>query len=131
MTHADLSTTTSADRTCGDQGALPRHATPPPRLRALVTAWYDCFGTAPVRTKDLVERAMSPRCEAVALRDALQRITSRGASISRSKTGPFIRRYEDRVVDGLRITRLGTLGGAQSWRLESTPEMVKQPTRRA
>jgi hypothetical protein len=85
-------------------------------LRALLTAWHECFGEA----KQTVAGAVQLKAEGEnyqALREAIEAIALEGRNINTRKLGNFIARYEGRIEDGLSFRQAGVLHKVALWRV--------------
>lgn len=83
------------------------------RLRALLYAWRDTLGEEPYTVAGVVKRAKE---EASTLCDAIEEAI--GSAVAKQAFGIYLRRYANRVVDGLRIVRYDASRGVARWRVE-------------
>lgn len=88
-------------------------------LDRLLRAWQIIFGSIPTMVRDAVMQATICQAENQELSDALRDIAGERGEINRRKLGRWIRRHEDRVVDGRFFARAGGNRSAEAWQVKT------------
>lgn len=107
------------------------------QLVALLTAWYDVFGSEPVKVGDALKKVTpgpdfdepTPKAEACrVLYEIFVELGSRRGKVSPTAIGRFITSYEDRIEGGLRFEKGGKASGAVLWRVRSMDDHSHIPS---
>ena len=98
---------------------------------AVLTHWASVIGGARTSTRAIIESAVKPSIDAGGFgfsaragylhpdfREALLAVAGDSGSINGRRLGKWIKKHEDRIVQGMRIVRCGFLEGTMTWRLE-------------
>jgi hypothetical protein len=88
-------------------------------LDRLLKAWQRVFGSMPTMVRDAVKAAAISQVENQELNDALHEIADERGEINRRKLGCWIRRHENRVVDGRYFVRAGGKRSAEAWHIKT------------
>jgi hypothetical protein len=97
------------------------------RLGALVTAWYDVWGSKPTKVKDAIREAereempgeSAAKIEARArLYEAMDEVCGYRGKLSPGAIGKFIHKYEKRYQNGLRFEEAGKAQHVTQWRVK-------------
>ncbi|NGM24163.1 hypothetical protein G3576_29500 [Roseomonas stagni] len=105
-----------------------------PQLEAQITVlshWASVIGSARTSTRAIIERATQPASTGAVFgmgirveylypdfREALLAVAGDNGSVNGRRLGKWIKKHEDRIVQGMRIVRCGFLEGTMTWRLE-------------
>jgi hypothetical protein len=99
------------------------------QLIALLTAWYEVFGSEGVKVADAIREATDdpdgPTTKAEArkvLCEVLAEVGGRSGKISPTAIGKFIASHEHRVEGSLRFEKAGKAKGAVLWRVKAIGE---------
>lgn len=93
------------------------------KLRALMSAWHECYGSTPVRVGELVADAApsdgedAPSGIRAELLEALREIAGEPERINRRRLGRWIERHSGRVLDGRRIEPAGSRSNTRVWQV--------------
>ena len=89
------------------------------QLEALLISWYQVYKDEEVLVSKMVQDVTSGETEEMeGLRDAIYSIAREGNKINPTRLGKRISKWNERVSDGLRITRGSVKHRARYWRLE-------------
>jgi hypothetical protein len=97
-------------------------------LVALLTAWYDVFGSDPLKVGDAIKEATrdalpgEPDATVEARRmlcEVLVELGGRSGKVSPTAIGKFIGNHENRIEGGLRFEKAGKAKGAVLWRVKA------------
>lgn len=96
-------------------------------LLAVLHAWRSVLNAQRVRTQDIIETATRQDKDQSGFvhkdfREALLRVAGDGGVISSRRLGIWIAHNEARVVDGMRIMRVGVRSGAPTWQVATSSE---------
>lgn len=81
-------------------------------IREVFSAWRDTIGDEAVTVKDVIARAYE---DGGNLREALVSVAGRGLEIEPRRLGNWLRKNEDRVIDGARLSREGVSHKVVRW----------------
>ena len=93
-------------------------------LARLLEAWEAVFGNTPAMVRDAVKRGSACHDEYADLHEVLHDIADEHGELNRRKLGRWVRRHEDRIVDGRRFVRASGKRSAQAWRVESVSPVL-------
>ncbi|WP_198384965.1 hypothetical protein [Roseomonas sp. KE2513] len=104
-------------------------------LVAVLTQWSKVVGGADVSVRDLIEAATAQRSTSLGafqhskpeflhpdFREALLAVAGDGGAVNSRRLGKWLASHQNRVVQGVRIMRLGLSAGIMQWRLEGKTE---------
>lgn len=83
-------------------------------LGRLLRAWYDRFGNVPTMIRDAVDEVEYEKDMGGIFRD----IAEEKGTINRRRLGRWIKRYEKRIVGGLRFVKVEGSRSASAWKVE-------------
>jgi hypothetical protein len=100
-----------------------------PRLDALIsvlTQWEQVLGSKRVSVRDIIDSATEQRTALNSIhsklefarpefREALLSVAGDGGAVNSRRLGRWIAAHENRIVDRMRIQRVGLLGGSMTW----------------
>jgi hypothetical protein len=113
------------DDPCKGRGRIEGRDPVREQLIALLTAWYEVFGSEPVKVGDVIKEAgdldgSTAKIEARrVLYEALAELGGRNGKMSPTAIGKFIASHEDRIEAGLRFEKAGKAKGAVLWRVRA------------
>lgn len=88
-------------------------------LGRLLHAWHSVFGHIPAMVREVVRQASLTFENNVELKEVLHDIADERGDINRRKLGRWIKRHEERIVDGLKFVRDSGKRSAEAWKIES------------
>ncbi|MFH5927332.1 hypothetical protein [Roseomonas xinghualingensis] len=104
-------------------------------LIAVLTQWSKVVGNTNVSVRDLIEAATAQRSSSLGafqhtkpeflhpdFREALLAVAGDGGAVNSRRLGKWLASHQNRVVQGVKITRLGLSAGIMQWRLEGRIE---------
>jgi len=93
-------------------------------LDRLLKVWQRIFGSVPTMVRDAVKQTEIFQEENQELNDALRDIADERGEINRRKLGCWIRRHEDRIVDGRYFVRAAGKRSAEAWQVKTVESVL-------
>lgn len=87
-------------------------------LGRLLHAWKFCFGTGHAMIRDAVNKTYETSKVGTELFEVISDIASDGKQINRRVLGRWIKRYSNRIVDGMRFVKASGTRSAEAWKVE-------------
>jgi hypothetical protein len=88
-------------------------------LGRLLHSWKYCFGSVAKMIRDAVNKANDGSTGGNELYEVISDIASDGKQINRRVLGRWIKRYSNRIVDGMRFVRASGTRSAEAWKVET------------
>ena len=88
-------------------------------LGHLLTLWRSLFGSSATKCREVISKAegLDPRPEVLDLKETLMEVADSQGKISPQKLGRWLMRFENRIVDGLRLERDRAASNSVRWKV--------------